>query len=247
MPDVERELRALATDVEFPPTPALAAAVRARIAKMPRQQAFAWRRALVVATATLVVAIGAVMAVPSARTAVLEWLGLRGVSIERVPERRAVPLGGDLALGDEVTLEQARRDARFRVRVPRLEGLGDPDAVYFSTAYASGGYVSLVYGSRREVRLLVTQFRARIDEDLIQKLVAPGTRVERATVRGRSTAFWIEGALHEIFYVDERGHVMPDTARVAGNTLLWQLGDVTFRLEGAATLEEALRIARSMS
>lgn len=247
MPELERELRALAGSVAFPRTPDLAAAVRARIeADLPRRAVAGWRP-LALAIATLVVATGAVMAVPAARTAILEWLGLRGVSIERVPERSTIPLGGDLALGRAVTLAEARARATFRVRVPRLDALEQPDAVYLSAAYASGGYVSFVYGSGGDVRLLVTQFRARIDEGFIQKLVAPETTVERVKVRGASIAFWIEGAPHEIFYVDERGRVLPDTARLAGNTLLWQLGDVTYRIEGARTFEEAARIARSMT
>lgn len=245
MPDLERELHALGAEVDFPATPDLVAAVRSRIATAPRARAFWWRRPLVVALATLIVAIGAVMAVPAARTAVLEWLGLRGVAIEHVPKQRPIAPGGDLALGERLTLAQARQDVDFRVRVPRE--LGAPDAVYFSAAYASGGYVALVYGSGANVNLLVTQFRARIDEGFIQKLIAPGTMVERTNVRGASIAFWIEGAPHEIFYVDDQRRVIPDTARLAGNTLLWQVGGVTYRVEGAATLEDAVRIARSMS
>lgn len=246
MPDLERELRALGADLDFPATPDLVGAVRSRIATAPPARPFRWRRPLVLALATLIVAIGAVMAVPAARTAVLEWLGLRGVTIQHVPEERVVPPGGELALGERVTLAQARRNAGFRVRVPRLDELGTPDAVYFSAAHASGGYVSLVYGSGEDVHLLVTQFRARIDEGLIQKSIAPGTTVERTSVRGASSAFWIEGEPHQIFYVDDERRAIPDTARLAGNTLLWQLGAVTYRLEGAATLDEALRIGRSM-
>ena len=32
---------------------------------------------------------------------------------------------------------------------------------------------------------------------------------------------------------------------LAGNTLVWTNGDMTLRLEGAPTLDEALRIARA--
>jgi hypothetical protein len=245
MPDLERELRALGSAIDFPPTPNLAAAVRLRL-RAPRERTFPAWRVLALAVAALALVAGGVLAVPSARTAVLEWLGLRGVSIERVPESRRVPPGGELALGHEVTLAEARELAGFRVHVPRGAGVGEPDAVYFSSAYVSGGYVSFVYGSSEDVRLLVTQFRARIDEGLVQKLIAPGTTVERTSVRGASTGFWIEGAPHEIFYVDGDGAVVPDTARLAENTLLWQLGAVTYRLEGAETLQEAVRIARSM-
>ena len=245
MPELERELRALGASVEFPPTPDLAAAVRTRISAATPERRAAWRRPLAISVAALVVAVGAAMAVPGARTAVLEWLGLRGVSIEHVPEQGTLPRDVDLALGDAVSLEEARRKAEFRVRMPRARGLGEPDLVYYSAAFASGGYVSFVYGSPEDVRLLLTQFRARIDEDFLRKLIAPGTTVERTRL-GASAAFWIEGAPHEIFYVDDDGSVIPDTARLARNTLLWQDGDVTLRLEGAVTEEEALAIARTV-
>jgi hypothetical protein len=244
VPELERDLRALGAAVEFPPTPPLAAAVQARIATAPTARVVAWRRPVALALVALAAAVGAVMAVPSARTAVLEWLGLRGVSIVRVPETRPVPPGGDLALGDEVTLAEARRSADFRIRLPRE--LGEPDAVFFSASEAPGGHLSLVYGSGEEVELLLTQFRARIDEEFLQKTVGPRTTAERVTVQRSSPAFWIEGEPHEIFYVDANGQVLPDTARLAGNTLLWQVGDVTFRLEGIETMEEAVRVARSV-
>jgi hypothetical protein len=56
----------------------------------------------------------------------------------------------------------------------------------------------------------------------------------------------VAGAPHEVFYLDDDGNVLADTARLAENTLLWQRGAVTYRIEGAETLEEALEGARSM-
>ena len=244
MPDLERELRALDAAVEFPATPDLAAAVRARIEAPPPRPAFAWRRPLALVLAVLVAGLAAAMAVPSARTAILEWLGLRGVSIERVPEQPSPRLGGELLLGERSTLAEARSDAEFRVRVPTAPGYEDPDAVYVSRDSVSGGYVSFVYGSGDRVDVLVSQFRARIHEDFIHKLVGPGTGVERVSVSG-APGFWIEGP-HEILYVDRNGGEIPERNRLAGNTLLWQVGAVTYRLEGELTKDEALRIAGSM-
>ena len=243
MPELERELRALGALVDFPPTPDLVPAVRARIAGAPRARPFAWRRAVVVALAALVVAVAGALAVPSARSAILEWLGLRGVTIERVPEQPPPAPGGDLSLGEEVTLAEARSRARFDVLVPG--GLGAPDTVYVSSDSGVDGYVSLVYASEGRVDLLVTQFRARIEEDFLEKLVGPGTTVTETRVDG-ARGYWVAGAPHEIFYLDEDGNVIADTARLAENTLLWQRGAVTYRIEGADTLEEALEVARSM-
>ena len=245
MRELERELRELGGAIEFPETPDLAPAVRARIASVRRERVFPWRRTLAIALATLVTAIAAAMAVPSARTAILEWLGLRGVSIERVPEAPKPPLGGELLLGERTTLAGARAAASFRVRVPALAAYRKPDEVYFSREYASGGYVSFVYGSGERVALLITQFRARIADEFIQKLVGPGTTVERVRVNG-GRGYWLAGEPHSVLYVDENGVAIPESSRLATRTLLWQLGAVTYRLEGDVTKAEALRIARSM-
>ena len=244
MSELERDLRALGAALELPPTPDVASAVRTRIARRTRRR-FERRRALVIALAMLVAAFAAVMAVPQARTAVLEWLGLRGVRIERVPEPPKAPPGAELALGERVTLEEARRRAGFPVRVPARPDLAAPDAVYFSETHVSGGYVALVYGSEKRAVLLVTQFRASIEERFLHKVAGAGTRIERVTVAG-GRGDWLEGEVHEVVYVGRDGNPIVDTRRLAGNTLLWEHGEVTLRLEGDLTKEEALRIAESM-
>src|SRR5215207_4469517 len=76
----ELETRLAALDIEWPETPDVAAAVRQRLAETdaPRR---GLRRRLAVAVAAFLVALGGVMAVPSARSTVLDWLGLDGVEI----------------------------------------------------------------------------------------------------------------------------------------------------------------------
>jgi len=204
---------------------------------------------LVVALAALLVAVGAVMAVPQARTAVLEWLGLRGVAIERTetaptapPTAPATP---SLMLGERVSLETARRRAGFDVGVPGA--LGAPDEVYVSDR-ATGEVVTLVWtGAGGGVEALVTQLAARVDEQfVIHKAAGPGTTVETLTVAG-GRAFWLEGAPHLVAYVDpETGRFIEDTVRLAGNVLLWERGEVTLRLEADLGRDEALEIAGSI-
>ena len=197
--------------------------------------------------AVLLVAVGAVLAVPQARTAVLEWLGLRGVTIERV--ETAPTATTDLqdaafqrGLGEPVTLAEARRRARYEVAV--LEALGEPDAVFFY-ASAPGGQVSFVYrDDAGEIEALVSQFRAGLDDDFIYKSAGPETKVEPVSVDG-ARAWWLEGAPHEVLYVDESGDPIFEQTRLAANTLLWERGETTVRLEGDFTKEEALRIAES--
>lgn len=228
MSELDAVLRELGRQVEFPPTPDLASAVRRRLGKRR-----SWRRPVALALAVLVVAIGAALAVPAARTAILDWLGLRGVSIVRVEKLPPVPAIGNLDLGRPVTLAEARR------RSPWLLVPADaPDRVYFSTAIPDGK-VSFLWGTPASVRLLLTEFRG---ESFIEKLIEPEARVEPVEVGDRGV--WLEEP-HVLAFRDPHGIFRESTARLAGKTLIWQEGDVTLRLEGDLSKDQALRIARS--
>lgn len=234
MNELERALVVLGRQVEFPPEPDLAAAVRARIERRPRVP----RRALVIAFAALVVAIAAAFAVPPARSAILRWFGFHGVRIEFVDELPTVPPRARLALGTKTTLDAARAAVPFELSTSKL--LGPPDAVYLL-----GRRVWFVYGDERRPRLLVAQFPGTTEGGLVKKLIEPGTRVEFVTVDG-APGYWITGSPHEVLYQDQFGRIVPDSIRLAGDTLLWARGNVTLRLEGRMSKSQALRIARSL-
>ena len=51
--------------------------------------------------------------------------------------------------------------------------------------------------------------------------------------------------LYIVAYLDRNGNQIQDQTRLAGNVLLWQHGDVTFRIEADTTKGRALRIAAS--
>jgi hypothetical protein len=246
MPELEAELRALGATIEFPPTPDLAGAVRRRLAAAPARAFFPWRRVLAVSLAVLAVSIGAVMAVPDARTAILEWLGLRGVKIERTETGPTAPeRPPELALGQRVTLEEARDQVAFPVLNPDFDELGEPDEVYVSEA-VRGGQVGYVWrDDEGGVELLLTQFVGSLTREFIQKALGPRTTIEEVRVDG-GLGFWIAGEPHDFVYLDERGEPAFDTFRLAGNTLVWERGEITVRLEGDLTKEEALAIARAI-
>ena len=222
MPELDVALRELGRQVEFPPTPDLASSIRSRLER-PRR----WLRRVAIAVAVLHVASGAAFAVPPARTAILDWLGLRHVSIVRVDELPPTEPIVRLDLGRETSLAKAP----LWVRVPDDK----PDKVF-----AEDGTVNLVWGNLRQPRLLLTEFRG---EAFIEKLVEPNTEVEAVRVNGRPGA-WLERQ-HVVIFRDPRGRIRDNAGRLAGKTLLWQDGEVTLRLEGDLTKEQALRIARS--
>jgi hypothetical protein len=188
--------------------------------------------------------VAAVLAVPQTRAAILEFFHLRGVSIERVGELPTVPLQRDfnkLFLGEKVSLDVARDRADFEIVVP--EALGDPDAVYFQEA-PPGGMVSLVYGTPEHPRALFTQFRASVEEVIFKK-VATGTQIDSVRVDGEP-GYFLSGNPHDFSYLDRRGDYRQEIVRLAGNTLLWERGALTLRLEADINEEETLKIARSV-
>jgi hypothetical protein len=239
MPELEHALRQLGGMIEFPAEPDLAGRVRHRLGEAPRRR-WAPRRIAVVALAVLVVAVGAAMVVPAARTAVLEWLGIKGVKVTRVETLPKVSLLNDLGLGERVSLAQARERAPWLVE-PHLDSLDPPDQIYYSSSVPFG-QVSFLWGSKTEVRLLMTQATG---ESFAEKMLGSGTDVEPANVDGRP-AVWLTGDPHVFLYRDGRGKIREETARLARNTLLWQHDELTVRLEGELSKGEALEIARSV-
>lgn len=212
----------------------------------PARVAFAGLVVVVVLSAALVIS-------PTARRAVADWLGLRGVLIEQQSRPPAIRLGGHLSLGQPVSLTQARRHVSFAVLVAPASRFGAPAEAYVAST-PSGGAVTLLYQARpglpaavpSDVGLLVTQFRAQIQETVIRKAIGPGVRFEQVTVAG-GPGYWFEGQPHEVFFADRHGRFFHDRSRLAGNTLLWQHGSLTLRLESALPKDQALRVAESLT
>jgi hypothetical protein len=237
MSELELALTQIGRDLTYPETPDLTGAVRRRLAEGRRP--FGRRRLLVAALAALAVAVGGVMAVPQARSEILDWLGIGAVTVRQVEDLPPVELAtGDLGVGDEITIAEARRRVNFSVRVPQLESFANPRVFYAEPI--PGGQVSFVYGSLDKPRLLITQVAA---EGALEKLVHISTKVEQvATDDARGV--WIEGERHFLFYP---GSDREEPFRLVGNTLVLERTDgVTVRIEADISKEEALRIARSM-
>jgi hypothetical protein len=249
--ELERALAGL--ELQYPPTPGLAPAVRARLEGAPapaRPLVLRPRRTLAIALAALLLLAGtAVAAVPSLRHSVLDWLGLRSVKVERVPRLPATPTGDLFALGERTTLPKAATQASFTPVVPA--GLR-PDQVYFAEG-PPGGQLALVYKPRpglpaagtSGLGMLITEFRGEQQSVFIQKALGPGTTAERVTVAG-GRGLWIAGEPHILLYRDRNGEVQGYTPRLATNTLLWRRGELLLRLEAHISKAEALRIAGSM-
>ncbi|MFN2588262.1 MAG: hypothetical protein ABR613_09120 [Actinomycetota bacterium] len=251
-------LKDVARAVEFPETPALASSVRRRIEagpmpvaeiRLPRTRPVVWRPvlaalAVVVAALTVTLTLSA-----TARRAVADLLGVVGIHITFDDERA----GGlrpreRLYLGEQMSTHLASEAAGFDVRVP--SGAADRRvwAVYYDEVIGARGMVSLVHppdaAAVEDVDLLVTQFVASVDGSFFKKLTFEGADVRYVEVEGRR-AYWIDDA-HLFFYVGPDGKPRRETIRLAGRVLIWEGGGITYRVEGAGSLREALRIAGSL-
>jgi hypothetical protein len=253
MTELEQALVRLGTEMQFPETPDLAAAVRSRLAAAPPR--LGWRRqrgrTLVLAFAVLAVAVGAVMAVPPARSAILEFFGLKGATVQRVETLPRVPAATATALelGNPLPIV----DGRPRVKFPFLllpTALGVPDAAYSSV---DGTKVSLVYEPGDDVPrsrytgvgVLVSEFEGDVTPEFLGKLVDQGVTVEEITVEG-ADGLWIEGGPHVVLFRGPNGEILEQAARLAGNTLLLELDNLLVRIEGELTRERAIEIAASL-
>jgi hypothetical protein len=218
--NLEHELRALS--IAFPDEPDLAPRVLARLDRPARRW---W---LVPALAALAVA-GALFAIPQTRAAILDLFRIGGVEVRRVETQPRAPVR-PAVLGREISLATAQRGVDFPLLVPR-----DP-----FTAYVDGPMVNL-----RWKRYVLTQWHGE-QLPFAQKQVGPGSQTVGVQVRG-ATGLWITGARHEIIYRDPAtDQIVAKSRRLAGNVLIWEVGDVTYRLEGAKTVADARAVARNL-
>ena len=232
MSALERELQSLAALVEVPSTPDLVAAVEPRLAGTRRRRSL---RPLAVALAVLVlVAALAVALSPSARSSFLELFHLRGATVERLERLPVVPATGELDLGERIDLAAAERRAGPLLRLD----LGGPDEVWIRR-----GAVTMVYGGKRELKLLFTQFPGFLEEGFVKKAGGLGTRIDRVVV-GSAPGLWLEGDPHFFWYRDQHGSIrFEQPPYLAGNTLVWERDGRLLRLEGGLAKAAALEIA----
>jgi hypothetical protein len=256
--DLGAALVAVGQDLAFPEVPDLSFIVVRRLEeseRIPERPLVSLPRLFRRPGRRVALALAAVLIL--AGSAVAGGLLVRGVRILIAPDVTTPPptptvsgpLGRTLFLGEESTLEDARRQVDFEVLVPTAAGL--PEPVAYVDDDPPGGRVSLVYpagpglpeAEEAGVGMLLMQFRGRLELPFLEKLVRADQirEVEVGEIRG----YWVGGE-HILLYLDERGRSFDERSRVAGNTLLWQRGEVTFRLESALSMEEAIRIAESM-
>ena len=215
-------LELLAREIDWPEAPDVAARLELAPRRTPR------RLAVAVALAALAVAVA--FAVPPARSAILRFLHLGGVTIERV---ETLPAAEQRSLGAELGVAVSPDDAEFVLGRP----FALPPEARGAQLYERSGAVSALL-STRDGPVLLSEFSSF--SGFIKKMASASSRFEFVQIAPGIEGLWLFGARHVI--------LQPQAPpRLAGNVLLWEREQVTFRLEGARlTKQEALRLAHAI-
>jgi hypothetical protein len=243
MTELERRLVELGRTLQAAEPPPVTARVMADLRRHRVQhRRLGIRSSPAVALAAVLAAAVAAVAVPSARTSLVRFFHLGGVTIERVDKLPGVEPRGPLAPGKEVGWKRAQASVSFAVLVPRNDPT--PSHAFYYAADPPGGQVTLVYGRLREPRLLVTEFLGTRIGGELRKTAAPRTVVEHVEVDGHP-GIWLGGAKHFFSLVDGAGTTRAFRTRLAGNTLVWEQAGITLRLEADIDKASAIKLAES--
>lgn len=186
------------------------------------------QRALVVALVVALLALpAAALAFPGARDAVLDWLGLRHVAVERAtPRRTARP-----PTPPTFPLDVAARRAGLTPLVP--------PAFADARAGVQDGRLILRQGDLR-----LEQARGTLPAIVLEKLVGSGTGITRERVAGQPALWFPEP--HAYLWAAPDGSFREGAPTRSGPSLVWEQAGLVVRLEGPRlTHERALAIAGS--
>ena len=205
----------------------------------PGRRRLAWS---VAAAVVLVLAL-----IPPVRAAVLELLRIGGVIVREEPRPTTgtdtvTGLGPSTGTrgpsGVTVSLDRAEQLLGAQIQVPAA--LGPPTSV----VVAHEGRVAELEWERPNGTTRLDVFAGSLSWGFLKTVWEAVTPVRVAAYEG----VWL-GAPHLIEWIDRDGRTHPEPARLAGPTLVWVVptaaGEVTYRLEGRATLADAVRVAES--
>jgi Domain of unknown function (DUF4367) len=258
--EMNSHLQDAARNFAFPPTPDIAGMVMQRLSARAAHPSHRWRAYTWVLAIALIIILAGLLGIPSVRAAVVDFIQIGVVRIFIggptptpfvTPQPAMTPLGTQtpsatpvdlislLDLAGETTLTQARDSAGFPILLPTYPpDLGEPTHVFRQNL--GGVMIVLVWTEPTQpdkVRLSL-------------QLIGPGswaiekfkpTTIEATKVNGVD-ALWTTGP-----YLLEIKNGQVDLRRLMdGNALIWQDGQITYRLETNLSMSEAVKIAESL-
>ena len=260
---LESDLSRAGRAFPYPPTPAIALHVMSRIAAHRSRRAYRVRWTW--AVAAVLILLSALMFVPPARAAILNFIQIGVVRIFRGPEPAPVPPPTALPLpqtpltatpraqaptitarpsslpdlAGATTLREAQAAVSFPIQLPAYPpDLGAPDRVYLQ--HPGDSMVILLWlqpDASGHIRMSLQEIGAGS-----WQLSKFSPRVlQQVLVNGQPGA-WAEGP----YVLEMRNGNYAQQELVAGHALIWTQGKVTYRLESELSVEEAIKVAESL-
>lgn len=254
--EFENKVRSLAQGMDYPRTPDIVGVVTARLRTSSRSLS----KKLVWSWTVLLVLIASLMLIPSARAAILEFIQVGVVRIFRTqptplppPNPQApfiqspvtatptptplIPVLQDVS--GEMNLEQAQKRVKYPILLPSYPpDLGKPDYVFVQDA--DGAMTILVWLDPQKPGQVLMSLHFLPAGSWAIKKTEP-TVIEETRINGHY-AVWTTGP-----YVLRLTNGDMDLRRlIEGHVLIWENGNITYRLETALNLKEAVKIAESL-
>lgn len=254
--DLEERLISFANNFPYPPTPDLSQRILDQVGRKRRLRSrlrmqWAW------GIAVILVFLAGLLAVPPVRAAVFEILQIGAIRILFIEtpssldtdspdvEETIIPTSALhpalVKVAGETTLDIARQLIDFPILLPRYpQDIGLPNKVYIQDLGAPA--LLLVWfepGQEDVIRMSILM----LSRGAFATKGLPAS-VENTTVAGVE-ALWVEGD-HQLILEVGKNNYSDVQFFVQGNVLIWERGEITIRLEGEITLEEARKIAESM-
>ena len=251
----EHQLAEIAGAFSYPPTPDVAGRVRQRLAqrrRRPHPGRPAARRRLAWALLLLLMLAGVLLTVPTVRAALREFFQIGAIRIlpepglsgaaSPTPAANATASRSLLDLAGATSWDEAQAQTAFTLRYP--PALGPPDEVYRQQLWDPGSdapVVILVWRDERQPeQVAFALYHIAVPYYGIKG--AGLSAITETAVHGRP-AYWVEGP-HRIRL---QGGEISEWLFVPGNVLVWTRGDLTYRLEGAGSIEAAVDLAESLA
>ena len=96
-----------------------------------------------------------------------------------------------------------------------------------------------------DIGLLIMQFRGSVSPEPIGKIISSGTVVEPVRI-GDGSGYWISGDPRIVLLHVARGRAHRRGSPLGRRRLIWQRGDMTYRIETSLGKDAAIRIAESL-
>jgi hypothetical protein len=252
----EDRIQKIAASFPYPPTPDVSRAVRKRLqAASSRQFTSSVRLRLGWVILLVLLLAAGLLLVPQVRAAVLRIFNIGAITIFEMDESeqlvgktavltatKPLPMAPIVQLGiaEEISLSEATSQQSSPLYLPLYpDNLGEPDHIFlFEPEMGWPPTIVSVWQdelSIEDARLALYQIGA-------EQFAYKGAPVlERTTVKG-DLAIWIEGP----HYFRLQNGFSQEWQFIEGNVLIWWHDGLTFRLEGADSLDEAVRIAETL-